>query len=348
MSDNFFLPAEWYPQSAIMMAWPHENTDWAYILEEVQQCFKNIAKVIVQHKEMLIVLAPDIEKVKFQLQDLDFQYLRFQEINTNDTWARDTCAITTIENGVSIINDFKFNGWGLKFAANFDNLLTSKLYYDKALFSGKYKNHLNFVLEGGSIESDGNGIILTTSECLLSKNRNGQSSKDEIESYLKQAFGAKKILWLDHGFLAGDDTDSHIDTLARLAPDNTILYVCTDDTADIHYEALQAMKQQLQSFRTLDGKAFNLIELPLPDAVFDEDGMRIPATYANFLIGNSFVAVPVYNQPDNDQRALDLIQQAFPDYDVVGVDCNALIKQHGSLHCVTMQFPINTINQQFL
>lgn len=345
MSDNLFLPAEWYPQSAIMMAWPHENTDWAYILDEVQQCFKNIARVIVQHKEMLIVLAPDIEKAKSQLHDLDQKYIRFQEINTNDTWARDTCAITTIDNGIPVINDFKFNGWGLKFAANFDNLLTFELFYKNSLFSGVYKNHLNFVLEGGSIESDGNGLILTTSECLLSKNRNGQSSKDEIEAYLKQAFGAKKMLWLDHGFLAGDDTDSHIDTLARLAPNNTILYVCTDDKTDLHYEALQAMKQQLRSFTTIEGNTFNLIELPLPDAVFDEDGIRIPATYANFLIGNGFVAVPVYNQPKKDQQALDLIQQAFPDYDVVGVDCNALIKQHGSLHCVTMQFPINSINQ---
>lgn len=196
MSDNLFLPAEWYPQSAIMMAWPHENTDWAYILDEVQQCFKNIARVIVQHKEMLIVLAPDIEKVKSQLHDLDQKYIRFQEINTNDTWARDTCAITTLNNGIPVINDFKFNGWGLKFAANFDNLLTSELFYKNSLFSGVYKNHLNFVLEGGSIESDGNGLILTTSECLLSKNRNGQSSKDEIEAYLKQAFGAKKCCGL--------------------------------------------------------------------------------------------------------------------------------------------------------
>ena len=198
---------------------------------------------------------------------------------------------------------------------------------------------MGFALEGGSIESDGNGLILTTSECLLSPNRNGDLSKEEIEQYLTTIFGIKKMLWLDYGFLEGDDTDSHIDTLARIAPNDTIVYVGTDDMSDIHYEALQSMKQQLTQFTTLEGNKFNLIELPLPDPIYDEDGYRLPATYANFLIMDKSVIMPIYNQPQKDFLATQIMQIAFPNHNIITVDCNALIKQHGSLHCVTMQLP---------
>jgi len=198
-------------------------------------------------------------------------------------------------------------------------------------------------LEGGSIESNGKGTILTTSQCLLSKNRNGGYSQEEIEEQLKSFFGANRILWLDHGYMAGDDTDSHVDTLARFAPNDTIVYVATNNPNDEHYEELAKMEAQLKSFRTENGDNYKLIPVPLPSPIYDEDDLRLPATYANFLICNGFVAVPTYGQPDNDKAAMEAIAKAFPGRKIVGIDCNALIKQHGSLHCVTMQFPENVI-----
>ena len=224
---------------------------------------------------------------------------------------------------------------------SFSNELISVV--NSGMFKGEYSNNLNFVLEGGSIESDGKGTLLTTRECLLSKNRNGQSSKEEIQAYLEKVFGISRVLWLDHGYLSGDDTDSHIDTLARLAPNDTILYVSTDDERDEHFTELKAMECQLQSFTTADGAKYKLLPLPLPAPIF-ADGERLPATYANFLIGNGFVLVPIYGQESNDSEAMSIISSAFPDRKVLGVDCRALIKQHGSLHCVTMQFPKNSLN----
>ena len=237
---------------------------------------------------------------------------------------------------------FSFNGWGLKFAANFDNLITSRINENK-LFNGEYVNRLNFVLEGGSIESDGKGTLLTTSECLLSPNRNGEWDKKQIESYLKENFSVQQVLWLDHGFLSGDDTDSHIDTLARLCPDDTIAYVRCADKDDMHYEALSEMERQLRSFRSLEGKPFRLLPLPMAAPIYHE-GERLPATYANFLILNHAILYPTYSQPDNDREAAHILQQAFTGYEIIGIDCRPLIKQHGSLHCVTMQYPKGALN----
>ena len=333
------LPAEWEPQDAIMLVWPHRNTDWAPILDEVITCFKNIVTNILSFGEQIVIVADE------SCQDLPqpLRLIKVVRCPTNDTWARDTCALTTFLQDRAIINDFKFNGWGLKFPANFDNLITADL-FDKGIFNGDYANHLNFAFEGGSIESDGNGTLLTTSRCLLSQNRNGGYTKSEIERYLLETFGSKQIHWLDYGYLAGDDTDSHIDTLARFAPDDTILYVGTDDVDDEHYEELKNMEFQLQSFRTIQQTPYRLIKLPLPSPIYDETGQRLPATYANFLIGNGFVLVPIYNQVATDELAIDLISQAFSNHKVVGIDCRVLIKQHGSLHCVTMQFPSNSLN----
>ena len=337
------MPAEWAAQSAVLLSWPHINTDWAYMLDEVKSCFYEIAKAIVAGNELLIVVTPEPDAVKKQLQDIDNGNIRYVEMPTNDTWARDFGAISVFENGERAIIDFKFNAWGLKFAADKDNLINSNL-YDAGFFNAGYRNALSFVLEGGSIESDGKGTILTTEECLLSKNRNGSLDKAGIETELSRYLGAKHFLWLSHGALAGDDTDSHVDTLARLCDENTIAYVKCDDVNDEHYEGLAAMEAELKEFRTMDGKPYNLVALPMADAVYDEDGMRIPATYANFLIMNNRVLVPIYNQQEKDAEALGILSKVFPGRDIIGIDCNALIKQHGSLHCVTMQFPTDFIN----
>ncbi len=241
------------------------------------------------------------------------------------------------------LSDFRFNGWGLKFAANHDNQATQRL-AATGLLSAPVENRQNFVLEGGSIESDGKGTILTTSHCLLAPNRNSTMNRIEIERYLKDCFGANHILWLDNGSLAGDDTDSHVDTLARLAPGDTIIYTGCQNPDDEHYNDLMCMADQLRGFRTRQGLPYHLIELPLPDPVFDNDGNRLPATYANYLVSDSTVLMPTYGQPQKDLLASQMLQISFPDHKIIPVDCDALIQQHGSLHCATMQLYPDTIS----
>lgn len=336
-----FLPAEWYPQSGVQLTWPHVKTDWAYMLEEVQQCFVNIAREIAK-RELLLVVTPEPEEVKKQIAaTVNMENVRFLECETNDTWARDHGAITMMDVDAPSLLDFTFNGWGLKFASDLDNQITRHA-VECGVLKGRYINRLGFVLEGGSIESDGMGTLLTTSECLLSPNRNGQKNKVEIEEYLKSVFHLQQVLWLDDGYLAGDDTDSHIDTLARLCPADTIVYVQCKDEADEHYESLQSMEEQLRSFRTLAGKPYRLLALPMVDKILEE-GERLPATYANFLVLNNAVLYPTYNQPENDKLAGEVLKEAFPRDEIIGIDCRALIKQHGSLHCVTMQYPVGVI-----
>jgi agmatine/peptidylarginine deiminase len=332
------LPAEWEPQDAIMLAWPHCGTDWSRMLDEAQACFKEVARAVVREMH-LIVIAPNTDDVKRQLSDIDHNdRIIYQEIDTNDTWARDFGPISIIDNTKQLMLDFKFNAWGLKFAACHDNLICMKM-FQNGIFNADNVCCQDIVLEGGSIESDGRGTILTTSQCLLSPNRNRHLSKQQIEEMLKARLGAKKVLWLDNGELSGDDTDAHIDTLARLAPNNTILYVKCDDKTDEQYASLQRMEQELKAMTNAQGEPFKLVPLPCPAPIYDEDGMRLPATYANFLITNTQVLAPIYNQPENDKLALDTISQVFHNRHVVGIDCNALIQQHGSLHCITMQIP---------
>lgn len=332
------LPAEWEHNGAVLLSWPHEHTDWAPILDEVTECFVSIASAIAD-EAVVVIVAPDTSVPKGLMsghprQDR-FLYL---DCPTNDTWARDFGPITVRVDGEYAVSDFKFNGWGLKFPADKDNLITSAM-VRSGLIQAPRINRLGFVLEGGSIESDGEGTLLTTSTCLMSPNRNGDMSRDEIESYLKSAFGLKKVLWLDHGALAGDDTDSHIDTLARLAPGDTIVYTSTDDADDEHYAELHAMEDELKALRTPDGMPYNLIALPLPDAIYDDEGERLPATYANFLILDRSILMPSYGQVKKDLLASQILRVAFPDHEVRMIDCRPLIKQHGSLHCVTMQLP---------
>lgn len=336
-----FLPAEWFTQSGVQLTWPHAATDWAYMLPEVQACFVNIAREIAK-RELLLIVTPDPEDVERQLADtVNRSNVRFFRCETNDTWARDHGAITLMDTDGASLLDFTFNGWGKKFAAELDNQITRKA-VDAQLLKGHYVDRLDFVLEGGSIESDGMGTLLTTSECLLSPNRNEPMNRADIEEYLRRVLHVQRVLWLDHGYLAGDDTDSHVDTLARFCSPNTIAYVKCTDVHDEHYEALQKMEEQLKTFRTLSGEPYRLLALLMADRV-EEDGERLPATYANFLIMNEAVLYPTYHQPENDLRAKEVLQQAFPAYEIIGIDCRALIRQHGSLHCVTMQYPAGVI-----
>ena len=336
MEKTYFLPAEWHPQSYIQLTWPHAGTDWAYMLDEVEKCFVNIAAEITSRQPLLLV-APEFPAALENLPRRD--RIRFVECPTNDTWARDHAFITLIErHSDPLLLDFCFNGWGLKFAADKDNLINLHL-AKTGILNGDYINCRNFILEGGSIESDGEGTLLTTSTCLLSPNRNDTMTRMDIEQYLMKRFNLRQVLWLDYGYLEGDDTDSHVDTLARLCPDHTIVYVQCTDREDEHYGALSSMENQLRTFRTLDGDPYRLLTLPMPSAIRDEDGHRLPATYANFLIMNGAVLYPTYAQPENDKRAAEVLAEAFPGREIVGIDCRSLIRQHGSLHCVTMQYP---------
>ncbi|SEG01246.1 agmatine deiminase family protein [Parabacteroides chinchillae] len=337
MEAKVILPAEWHPQSAVQLTWPHEGTDWAPIIDEVVPCFVAIAKEIIK-REMLLVVCPDEAMVRAQLGDVDYSRVIFREMETNDTWARDHGGISVFDGAQAAVYDFVFNGWGMKFAANYDNLITRKLFHTKT-FSEEVipVNMQPIVLEGGSIESDGEGTLLTTVECLSSVNRNEYLGQEQLEYHLKEIFGLDRILWLESGYLAGDDTDSHVDTLARFCSPDTIAYVQCTDEGDEHFEELQEMEQELKAFTRKDGKPYNLVPLPMADKV-EWEGERLPATYANFLIINGAVLVPFYNSP-KDEVAKTALQQAFPDREIVGVNCLPLIKQHGSLHCVTMQYP---------
>ena len=345
MMNNVIFPAEWHKQSGVQLTWPHIDTDWYDMLEEVENCFLQIAKEVAE-RETLLVVAPNIEAVRQKLSDFSvkMENVLLVEMHTNDTWARDHGGITVFVDGAPVVCDFQFNGWGLKFASNLDNMITSNL-FEFGVFNAKYKNLLSFAFEGGSIESDGKGTLMTTSECLLSPNRNGGMSKEEIENFLKVHLGAQRVLWINNGYLAGDDTDSHVDTLARFCDECTIAYVKCDDRNDEHFEALQRMECDIKSFRMRNGEPYRLIELPMAECVLDEIDDRLPATYANFLIMNEVVLMPSYGSA-KDEVAKNQLQKAFPGREIISIDCRPLIRQHGSLHCVTMQYPEGVISKK--
>ncbi len=336
------MPAEWEPQKAVQLTWPHEATDWAPMLPEITAVYEEMAREIRKREDVLIVAPKELQS---ELLPLTSHLL---PLTSNDTWARDHGFITVEEaSDLSpqpsdlILLDFCFNGWGEKFEAGIDNQINKHL-YNQGLLKGIYEPHLDFVLEGGSIESDGKGTVFTTTCCLMALHRNQPLTQQEIEARLKEYLGAERIVWLNHGSLIGDDTDGHIDTLVRICPDDTLLYTGGDEDHPDLYE----MEKELQSLRTMEGQPYRLLKLPLPRPIYEEVisekgeviSERLPATYANYLVVNGAVLVPTYNQPDLDQEAMQVIQQAFPDREIIGIDCRAVIKQHGSLHCCTMQY----------
>ena len=359
---DFALPAEWEPQSAIMLTWPHGGTDWKPYLRQITNTYLQLADIITRYEDLLVV-TPILESTQRMLAEKlsegQMNRVHLYEMDTNDTWARDHGPISMVSRGrhnshvIPIhLLDFKFNGWGEKFDWKKDNAINLQLYYQGA-FNAALENHQGFVLEGGSIESDGKGTLFTTSQCLLAPHRNQPFSRENIDSQLRTFFHVRNVIWLDHGNLAGDDTDGHIDTIVRVAPHDTLLYVGCDDAEDEQYEDFQALEKQLQKLFTYEGYPYRLLKLPMPDAIYDEGdrlttdknskGDRLPATYANFLILNGAVIYPTYNQPEKDEEAKRQIQLAFPDRDVIGVDSLTIIRQHGSIHCLTMQLPEGAI-----
>ena len=327
--------AEWEPQSGVQLTWPHADTDWAPILPEITAVYEEIAREISK-REDLIVVAPKGTPLPASLN------AHCSYVNSNDTWARDHGFITVAEMAqpstlspqpsALVLLDFCFNGWGEKFEAKLDNEINKQL-FGNGVVKGIYEDHLDFVLEGGSIESDGKGTVFTTKCCLMAPHRNQPLTQEEIEERLKMYLGAERIVWLNHGSLIGDDTDGHIDTLVRICPNDTIVYTGGDEA----HPDLALMEEELRGLRTTDGKPYRLLKLPLPRPIYD-DGDRLPATYANYLIVNGAVLMPTYNQPDLDAEAMRVVGEAFPDREIVGIDCRAVVKQHGSLHCCTMQY----------
>ncbi len=362
----------------VQLTWPHKDTDWAPILPEITAVYEEMAREISK-REALLVVAP--EGTPNLPSSISHHPSSIIHLPTNDTWARDHGFITVEDTSAlrpqtsalrhqpsaispqpSAISphtsdispqpsaltllDFQFNGWGEKFEAKLDNAINKHL-YEQGLVKGNYEDHLDFVLEGGSIESDGKGTIFTTTCCLMAPHRNQPLTQTQIEERLKAYLGAERVVWLNHGSLIGDDTDGHIDTLARICPNDTIVYT----GGDADHPDLALMEEELKALRTLEGKPYRLLKLPLPrpiydppvaegiesgDAVANDD--RLPATYANYLIINGAVLVPTYAQPDLDAEAMRIIGEAFPDREIIGIDCRAVIKQHGSLHCCTMQY----------
>lgn len=332
------FPAEWAPQSAVQLTWPRPGGDFTPWFAAVEDNFVRIACAISRFQPVLIACGPDAAGLtkKLVTAGAKAEHLRCVSVPANDVWARDHGPVTIFRHGQPVHLDFGFNGWGNKFDATLDNQVTRGLAAQGALTAPV--ETLDFILEGGGIESDGLGTLLTTERCLLAPTRNPQFSKSQIEQKLKDWLGLSRVLWLKHGDLLGDDTDGHIDTIARFCDAKTIAYQACDDRRDAHYEDLKAMEAELQTLRTSDGQPYKLVALPLPEAIHDEDGKRLPAGYPNFLILNGAVLVPTYGVPQ-DGEALARLKPCFPRHEVIGIDCRPLIHQYGSLHCVTMQIP---------
>ncbi|MGO0999447.1 agmatine deiminase family protein [Lysobacter sp. CA196] len=332
------FPAEWEPQSAVLIAWPNADTDWAERLGEVEETYIALVAAIVRYQPVLICVADDdvqaYARARLSSARIDMARVHFIEAPYDDTWLRDSGPISLRDGAGFRLLDFRFTGWGGKFDASQDDLLVERL-TEMGIFSNSVRQSIDFALEGGAIETDGAGTLLSTWQCL--HERHPQASREEITAKLADWLQQDRVLWLDHGSLEGDDTDAHIDTLARFAAPDAIVYQGCDDPSDSHYPELQAMAAELAALRTRDGQPYRLFALPWAQPVIDEN-RRLAASYANFLIINGAVLMPAYGDAA-DAEAQAVLAQAFPDRDIVPVPCRALIWQNGSLHCVTMQLP---------
>lgn len=333
------LPAEWEPQSAVLIAWPHAGTDWAGRLASVETTYVALAAAVARFQSLIIVV-PDAAlhahaEARLHEHGVDLSRVRFVELPYDDTWLRDSGPITLSAGDDKYqLTDFRFTGWGGKFGSEQDDALVAGL-VDAGVFGKAAHRRIDWALEGGAIESDGNGTVLTTWRCLVQ--RHPEQSREEMSNILRDGLQADRVLWLDYGYLEGDDTDAHIDTLARFAPDQRIVFQACDDAGDPHYDELQRMAGELAALRTADGRPYQLYRLPWAQPILDE-GRRLAASYANYLIVNGAVLVPAYGDQADDEAAR-VIGSAHPGREIVQVPCRALIWQNGSLHCITMQLP---------
>jgi len=337
-SNELRFPAEWEPQSAVLIAWPHADTDWAERLAEVEETYIALVAAIVRFERVVICVPDDdIEtyaEMRLRSNRVDMARVRFVTVPYDDTWLRDSGPVTLRDGDGFRLLDFRFTGWGGKFDATDDDQLIQRL-RAAGLFGNAASEEIDFALEGGAIETDGDGTLLTTWQCL--HERHPGASRDELTTRLAGWLRQGRVLWLDHGALEGDDTDAHIDTLARFAAPDAIVFQACDDPADSHYADLQAMAAEIAALRTRDGQPYRLFPLPWAKPVVDQ-GRRLAASYANFLIVNGAVLMPAYGDAADDAAAA-VLAEAFPDREIVQVPCRPLIWQNGSLHCITMQLP---------
>jgi len=345
MNKHYQLPPEWALQSGVMLTWPRSDGDWNPDYASVERCHTQLATEISKREQVVISCMNEAHarKIRRMVQAAGGkpERLHLFPILSNDAWARDHGPITVLKEGRFTLLDFVFNGWGEKYPYADDNRITVQL-HARGAFGKTPLESFSLVLEGGSIEVDGEGTLLTTESCLLNPNRNPKLSRAQIEVKLQDLLGVDRFLWLKHGAIDGDDTDGHIDTLARFCNTETIAYQACDEASDPHYSGLQAMAEELRSLRRKNSQPYKLVPLPWPQAIHDRTGRRLPATYANFLITNGAVLVPTYND-SADAAALTALKPAFPDREIVPVMCRPLIYQYGSLHCVTMQLPKGVI-----
>ena len=337
-SPTEYFPAEWEPQSAILIAWPHADTDWAERLGEVEETYIALVAAITRFEPVVICVADDdvqaYARARLASARVEMGRVHFVDAAYDDTWLRDSGPITLRTADGFRLLDFRFTGWGGKFEASRDDRLVEHL-DESGTFLKSSRQPVDFALEGGAIETDGAGTLLTTWRCLHERHPHidRQTLAEQLKGWLRQ----NRVLWLDHGYLEGDDTDAHVDTLARFAGTDAIVFQDCDDAGDPHYPELQAMAAELAALRTADGRPYRLFALPWPRPIVDQN-RRLAASYANFLIINGAVLMPAYGDAA-DARAQAVLAEAFPDREIVPVPCRPLIWQNGSLHCITMQLP---------
>jgi agmatine/peptidylarginine deiminase len=344
MSETFSMLPEWVEQEAVMLAWPHHSTDWEPWLTAIQHDYVALASAIAEEVMPLILCQDEQHKhlIEVQLAERCKHPPCIVIAPYNDTWCRDYGPVATAANGNIRLLDFQFNGWGDKYAASLDNNINQQL---QPQWQAPVST-INYELEGGSIETDGRGTLLTTTHCLLDSNRNQDFQRADVEHLVLEKLGLQRVLWLSKGALIGDDTDSHIDNLVRFCDAETLAYASCSRVDDPHFIPLQEMAVEVKALRQPNGMPYRLQAIEIPEPQFDEDGKRLPGSYVNFLIVNNSVLVPVFGCPQ-DAAALNRLQGCFPGKRMVPVPGSNLIKQYGGPHCATMQLPKGTLKTAF-
>jgi len=338
---GYHMPAEWEPHEATWLSWPHKEESWPGAFERIPEIFVEITKHLTESELVRINVADQAfaRRVVSLLRKggVNLDAVRFHFNPTDDAWVRDHGPIYVVRDSDGkrerAINDWRYNAWGNKYPP-FDNddVVPSRIAVEM--------NELLFVpeivMEGGSLDVNGRGTLITTEACLLNPNRNPHLQRSQIEQYLKDYLGLTNILWLGRGII-GDDTDGHVDDLTRFVSRDTVVTVVEDDKQDENYQVLKDNYELLRQMKVEDGNFLRVIELPMPSPVYFQE-QRLPASYANFYIANKFVLVPIF-QDENDEKACEILQKLFTDRKVIGIDCRALIWGLGSIHCVTQQQP---------
>ncbi|MGZ3872466.1 MAG: agmatine deiminase family protein [Mucilaginibacter sp.] len=336
---GFHFPAEWAKHTATWLSWPHKEASWPGKIDLIYPKYCEFIKVLTEG-ELVRINVKDEQMAAFAKQQLmltgtNLKRVEFFEFETNDAWCRDHGPAFLINPNTKqkAIVDWGYNAWGDKYPPfDLDDVIPSKIgaHFKLPVY------HPGIVMEGGSVDFNGEGTLLTTTACLLNKNRNPNLNQQQIEACLQNYYGVEQILWLGDG-IVGDDTDGHIDDITRFVTGDTVVTVVEENKNDENYNILQQNLKTLKTMRLLNGRQLNIIELPMPEPVIYED-QRLPASYANFYIANSAVIVPTYRCA-NDDKALDILQGCFPDRKIVGIDSTDIIWGLGSFHCLSQQEP---------